>query len=242
MKTTSLKLAVLVLTVTLAHPVISLAGTATREKARATGVDSTATGSNSKASGTRSTANGDYALASGDNSTAIGSQAKATGKNTVAIGSDSVVDRDNTVSVGQKGVERQVTNVADGTEDTDGTNVRQVNNAKREAINTANAYTDSRFNQFTHDTSARINQLDNKIDRVEKQANAGIAGVTAIASIPYSTSENFSFGMGVGHYQNGKAIAAGAQYKIADNANVRVNIAWDNTDNASVGAGLAIGW
>ncbi|WGM03965.1 YadA family autotransporter adhesin [Arsenophonus nasoniae] len=284
MKTTSLKLAVLVLTVTLAHPVISLAGTATGEKARATGVDSTATGqnanasgdhstatganskssgwlatatgtnadasgfastatgSNSKASGTRSTANGDYAQASGDNSTAIGSQAKATGKNTVAIGSNSVADRDNTVSVGHKGAERQITNVADGTEDTDVTNVRQVNNAKSEAINTANAYTDSRFNQFTHDTSARINQLDNKIDRVEKQANAGIAGVTAIASIPYSTSENFSFGMGVGHYQNGKAIAAGAQYKIADNANVRVNIAWDNTDNASVGAGLAIGW
>ncbi|HGJ5884627.1 hypothetical protein [Arsenophonus sp.] len=48
--------------------------------------------------------------------------------------------------MGHKGDERQITNVADGTEDTDAANVRQVNNAKSEAINTANAYTDSRFN------------------------------------------------------------------------------------------------
>lgn len=99
-----------------------------------------------------------------------------------------------------------------------------------------------KFSYFRQETHQQFREIKLKLQRLENHINAGIAGVAAIASIPYSASENFSFGMGVGNYQNGKAIAAGAQYKIADNANVRVNIAWDNTDNASVGAGMAIGW
>jgi autotransporter adhesin len=46
--------------------------------------------------------------------------------NAVALGGDSVADRANTVSVGGAGAERQVTNVAAGTEDTDAVNVGQL--------------------------------------------------------------------------------------------------------------------
>lgn len=255
-------------------------------------------GSHSSLKGNAVTSIGDRTKIEGNKAIAIGDKSSVVADNAVSIGVGSSNNRDNSVSFGNDKNKKQLTNVAAGTEDTDAVNVKQlnqkaqaaidsanrytdgkiidtknelntnINNAKDEAINTsnsytnkkheeslnhakevadkaeksANQYTDNRFNQLNNQTNQRINQLDNKIDRVEKRMNAGIAGVTAIASIPYSTSENFSFGMGVGHYQNGKAIAAGAQYKIADNANVRMNIAWDNTDNASVGAGLAIGW
>jgi autotransporter adhesin len=49
-----------------------------------------------------------------------------TGSNSVAIGANSVADRANTVSVGAAGAERQITNVAAGTEDTDAVNVSQL--------------------------------------------------------------------------------------------------------------------
>ncbi|QBY46887.1 YadA-like family protein [Arsenophonus nasoniae] len=218
-------------------------------------------GSSNSIKGTNNNVFGSANSIKGDENLAIGNNSDVRANNSVSIGQYSYNERDNTVSFGNKETKRQLTNIGNGTEDYDAVNVKQLNqkaqaaidsanrytdgkiiDTKNEAINTSNMYTDNRFNALNNQINQRINQLDNKIDRVEKQTNAGIAGVTAIASIPYSTSENFSFGMGVGHYQNGKAIAAGAQYKIADNANVRVNIAWDNTDNASVGAGLAIGW
>ena len=63
------------------------------------------------------------------NSIAMGSGARATAANAIALGAGSVADRTNTVSVGSAGSERQIVNVADGTEDTDGVNVRQLKSA-----------------------------------------------------------------------------------------------------------------
>ena len=65
--------------------------------------------------------------ASGDNSTAVGFYSTALGDNSVALGANSTADRDNTVSVGDVGSERQVTNVAAGTEGTDAVNLNQLN-------------------------------------------------------------------------------------------------------------------
>jgi trimeric autotransporter adhesin len=67
--------------------------------------------------------------ATGAESVAIGGNAQASNKNSVAIGSNSVTDRDNSVSVGAAGAERQITNVAAGTKDTDAVNVSQLRNA-----------------------------------------------------------------------------------------------------------------
>ena len=65
--------------------------------------------------------------AGGAGSLAVGSGAKSTGTQSVAIGENaSDAGRDNVVSVGNTGAERQVTNVAAGTADTDAANVRQV--------------------------------------------------------------------------------------------------------------------
>ena len=81
---------------------------------------------NSSASGANSIAIGPVAAASGTNSVAVGNAATATANNSVAIGAGSVADRDNTVSVGAAGNDRQITNVAAGTETTDAVNVGQL--------------------------------------------------------------------------------------------------------------------
>ncbi|HFP5127315.1 TPA: YadA-like family protein, partial [Escherichia coli] len=101
----------------------------------------------------------------------------------------------------------------------------------RRALSEAYRYTDNKFRN-----------LSNKIERAEKRLNAGIAGVTAISSIPYVAENSFSYGIGVGNYQNANAVAAGIQYKTSRNTNIRLNISWDSSHNTAIGAGVAGGW
>ncbi|SOT42171.1 YadA-like family protein [Burkholderia cenocepacia] len=58
--------------------------------------------------------------------TAIGNSATANAASSVALGYLSVADRDNSVSVGSSTLQRQITNVAAGTTDTDAVNVSQL--------------------------------------------------------------------------------------------------------------------
>jgi len=88
---------------------------------------------NGIAMGTNSLAGGIDAIAIGTNSSAIernssafGSGASATADSSVALGAGSVANRANSVSVGSAGAERQVTNVAAATQDTDATNLSQL--------------------------------------------------------------------------------------------------------------------
>src|SRR5690606_17043759 len=55
------------------------------------------------------------------------------GDSSVALGRGSYADRDDSVSVGAAGAERQVTNVAAGTEGTDAVNLDQLDEATRHA-------------------------------------------------------------------------------------------------------------
>jgi trimeric autotransporter adhesin len=64
--------------------------------------------------------------ASSMDATAVGFSANASAENSIALGTNSVANRANTVSVGSVGNERQITNVAAGTEDTDAVNVSQL--------------------------------------------------------------------------------------------------------------------
>ena len=64
--------------------------------------------------------------AMGVDSVAIGGNAQAWDEGSVALGANSVANRPNSVSVGSVGKERQITNVAAGTADTDAVNVSQL--------------------------------------------------------------------------------------------------------------------
>jgi autotransporter adhesin len=66
------------------------------------------------------------AVASGSDSVAMGPQANASAADAVALGSGALADRANTVSVGSTAKQRQIVNVAKGTQDTDAVNVSQL--------------------------------------------------------------------------------------------------------------------
>ncbi|KQR80380.1 hypothetical protein ASG35_30500, partial [Burkholderia sp. Leaf177] len=109
----------------------------------ATGDQTVVIGGGSTASGTGTvvigggasgTADGTVAIgqgsnASGENSIAIGNGATAPNTNSVALGANSTTDRDNSVSVGSADQQRQITNVAPGTQGTDAVNLNQMNQA-----------------------------------------------------------------------------------------------------------------
>nr|WP_279608390.1 YadA-like family protein [Burkholderia ambifaria] len=96
------------------------------EAANATGDAATAIGALASAGGAGAIALGAAANAQGKDSAALGAGARAQGESTVALGADSVADRDNTVSVGSATQQRQIVNVAAGTQDTDAVNVGQL--------------------------------------------------------------------------------------------------------------------
>ncbi|VWB96364.1 ESPR-type extended signal peptide-containing protein [Burkholderia metallica] len=105
----------------------------TGDRATAVGNNSIASGANSSvfgmgatASGAASTTIGAYASATGYHASALGVGAIASGSESVAIGTSSNADRDNSVSVGSSTLQRQITNMAAGTQGTDAVNVSQL--------------------------------------------------------------------------------------------------------------------
>jgi len=100
--------------------------TAVGSNADASGVSSTAIGKDAFADGYRSTAIGKDSYAQDAYSTALGAHSSAEARNSVALGYGSISTRENTVSVGSIGNERQITNVAAGTQGTDAVNVNQL--------------------------------------------------------------------------------------------------------------------
>ncbi|EBZ1027230.1 hypothetical protein D7O18_21610 [Salmonella enterica subsp. enterica serovar Muenchen] len=110
------------------------------------------------------------------------------------------------------------------------TNHRAVQ-AENNAVARSNNYTDNRFGE-----------LRKSLEHTEKRLNAGIAGVTALSSIPYAAGNKFSYGIGAGNYRDGNAVAAGVQFRVSQSTNVRLNISWDSAGNNATGVGIAGGW
>lgn len=101
---------------------------------------------------------------------------------------------------------------------------------------------DKLHTQHFKQIDSRFERMESKINQTARDANAGIASVAAMSNIPYITGNRFSMGLGAGNFKNGKAVAAGAQYQIKQNLNVRSSISWNNSDSAVIGAGIAYGW
>jgi len=99
------------------------------DNASASGNGAIVIGGGATAAGDGTIAIGGNAGASGKDSIAIGNGATAPANNAVALGANSVADRDNSVSVGSADQQRQITNVAAGTQGTDAVNLNQMNSA-----------------------------------------------------------------------------------------------------------------
>ncbi|WP_025599086.1 YadA-like family protein [Burkholderia sp. WSM2230] len=92
--------------------------------------------------------------ATGANAVAIGGAASASANNSVALGSNSVASRANAVSVGAVGAERQVINVANGTNGTDAVNVQQLQ-AMGGVINSSGVVTNA-FVAYDDTTKSKV--------------------------------------------------------------------------------------
>lgn len=117
-----------------------------------------------------------------------------------------------------------------------------IENAKHDSISIANEYTNNKIKNIFIDNDIALKNMDNKIDKVDKRASAGIASVAAMANIPYVTNHTFSLGVGVGNYRDANAFATGAQYQITESAIIRVSASWNTEDRGVVGGGVSYGW
>jgi autotransporter adhesin len=185
------------------------------------------------ASGDRSA---EAASANGQHATAMGANAKASADNSVALGANSVADRANTVSVGSKGNERQIANVAAGTQGTDAVNVDQMNDAVASATGnlpagmSAKDYTDQRFNS-----------MQNTVNQVAKNSYAGVAAAMAMPNMTPSQPGNTVVAAGAGSYKSGAALGVGATYR-SRNSKWLVNGAVSVTSTGDAGVRAQVGY
>jgi autotransporter adhesin len=185
------------------------------------------------ATGDDAVAGGFGAVASGNHSTALGANASATGSNSVALGYGSSDDgRDNVVSVGAAGAERQITNVAAGTEDTDAVNVGQLHQGLADTLAQANSYTDS-----------RLNALDFDIEKTRRDADAGTASALAAAGLPQAFTPGKGMIAGaLGVWRGQTAFAFGLSKAFNDGHTVVKGGATYTDRSSTFGANVGVGY
>ncbi len=194
--------------------------------ATASNTSTTAAGNNSQASGLNATAMGADAVASGAGSVAVGKGAKATEANSVALGQGSVADRANSVSVGSATNQRQITNVAAGTQLTDAVNVGQLNDGLSGVVDWSRNYTDTRVGQ------------------VDRRASAGVAAAMAMSSLPQAYQPDQSAaGVSLSSFRGEQAIAVGVS-KISESGRYlfKVNASATTRGDAGVAVGAGMVW
>lgn len=173
-----------------------------------------ATGKNSQAIGDYTSAYGTNAAATADNATAIGANSQATAENSVALGANSVASEANTVSIGSVGNERRLTNVADGVNDTDAVNMRQLN-----AV------------------SNKVGEVQNEV----KNVGALSAALSGLKPIQYDPAEPTQIMAALGTYRGHNAMALGVAHYVNDSTMFNAGLAYGN-DDSKVMANAGVTW
>jgi autotransporter adhesin len=195
----------------------------------------------------RGTALGNAANAGADLGTAVGTNASVTAANGVALGSNSTATRggmngaveaysdvavastNGAVSVGSANGERQITNVAGGTQATDAVNLRQLD----AAVVQSTTYTDTRFNT-----------LSSALGTVRDDSRAGVSAAMAMASMPQAVLPGKNLiAAGVGNYQGESALSVGLS-ALSDNGRwvLKGQATADSQGNVGVGGGVGMHW
>lgn len=227
---------------------------------QATGNMAIAQGSYAKATGNYSTAMGAYTDARASFGVALGTNSKSTRESGKRTGVSGYVPEGTTISDEEKssatwtstmgeasvgytkddGTEetRQVTHVAAGSQDTDAVNVAQL-----KAVN-ANVSADmqqldqkfeNRFNEQAH-------QFNNRIDNVEKDAQAGIAMAIATAGLPQAYLPGKSmFAVGAGTYRGEQGYAMGVSH-ITDDGHWVLKATGSGNSQGHFGGSVGVGY
>ena len=176
------------------------------------------------------TALGNAATVTANRGVALGASAQATraGMNgaTEKYSNASVTSTEGAVSVGSAGKERQITNVAGGTADTDAVNVRQL---------------DAAIAQSGIDINNRLNALQSDISGVRHDAHAGTASAMAMASMPQSVIPGkVMIAAGVANYQGQSAMSLGIS-NFSENGRWAVNFNGSANTRGNAGAAIGVG-
>jgi len=207
-------------------------------------IGATAFGAGAQATGNFSTTIGDSSQATGVNSLALGANSKATATNSIALGQGSDTgDRENTVSVGSTGIQRQITNVAAGTQDTDAVNVGQLTKSVNvvddkviaEVTNRKDADAGLQTN-ISNEASARAQQdarLDSRIDNLSSRVDkvgALAAAFSGLAPMPYDAAQPTQMSIGAGTYSGQQAIAIGIYHYTKNDVLLNAGIAFSGSE------------
>lgn len=216
---------------------VAVDGDRVTEAASVNGTHAMAMGPSASATASQAIASGYNAQASGDSSIAMGANSKATAERAVALGDGSIADRANTVSVGSADNQRQITNVAAGTQTTDAVNVGQLNSSIAAAIGdmpagmSAKDYTDQ-----------QIQQVQAGVNDVARNAYSGIAAATALTMIPdVDQGKTIAVGIGGASYKGYAASALGISARITQNIKVKAG-AGISAQGTTFGVGGSYQW
>ena len=93
-------------------------------------------------------------------------------------------------------------------------------------------------------TDRQIESLGFNLNDFRNEAQAGIAGAVALASMPQPVGSGQSmFSMGVGHYLGESAFAFGASHASDDGNRVfRINASLDTNGGVTAGGGIGFGF
>ncbi|ESS37750.1 hypothetical protein P355_0468 [Burkholderia cenocepacia KC-01] len=192
-----------------------------------------------------SVALGERASATGATATALGRGALASGTNAVALGANSVGDRNNAVSVGSTSQQRQIVNVAAGTQNTDAVNLGQMNTALSTKadntyfkVNSTGAAADAAGGNAT---AIGQNAKANGRSSIAMGINARADGIaTTVIGTDAVIEEGANPAGGTYSAQNSLALGNGARVS-ATSGNARNSVALGNGSRVSADSAVAIG-
>ena len=156
--------------------------------------------------------------ATGSNAIAIGGNASATASGSVAIGSGARADRANVVSVGSSTQQRQIINVAAGTENADAVNVSQLKNlganidASGNLLNSFVAYDDLSKSKVTFGGVAAAVPVT--LTNVASGAVTAASSDVVIGSQLYAHAASTAAALGGGSKVNGDGTVSAPAYTI----------------------------
>ena len=223
-----------------------LKANATGEAAKATGPNSVAIGGNSNAAVEDAVAIGNGATVGAEaakGSVAIGAGAQAGKAHTGAYSLDSSAtvagkpsDATRVVSVGSAGNEAQIQNVAAGVvseTSTDAVNGSQLH-ATNQSIN--------RLGDTVNNIGGNVTRLSDKVDNMDRDYRAGIAGSNAAASLPQVYLPGKSMvAAAAGTFKGQNALAVGYS-SISDNGKLIWKAQANLNSRADVGVGVGMGY
>ncbi|WP_308019050.1 YadA-like family protein [Neisseria cinerea] len=219
---------------------------ATGEAAKATGPNSVAIGGNSNAAVEDAVAIGNGAAVKPEaakGSVAIGAGAQAGKAHTGAYSLDPSAtvagkpsDATRVVSVGSEGNEAQIQNVAAGVvseKSTDAVNGSQLH-ATNQSIN--------RLGDTVNNIGGNVTRLSDKVDNMDRDYRAGIAGSNAAASLPQVYLPGKSMvAAAAGTFKGQNALAVGYS-SISDNGKLIWKAQANLNSRADVGVGVGMGY